>query len=371
MTAHGCPRFLKVICRPLKSLVYAMLFTVRYMVVAHRCLPLVSDRSFAGRAAQRVQSLTAADRGWRGADATAGLASGGVTAALVLAVMIAVAHAETQPGGRPQLYVGGVAGIADLLDPAHSQRFRAAGGGLYLHNTGWMRLDWKQQEQILRIFSGVPIAIELGFVNGAWGNAYQKAYLAHGIKPDFIAANAFANNHRPTLAEWAAYTTDLRQHGLPSSTLVLPTFEYQNFGPNRDALPSTRVSVSANLQALIAAAGGLVLDTPPSYALGREPAYREWVTDAIRWTKGRGLKTVVILSPHDAGAQWGEDTAQYVRYLDAQRAMPAAFVCENYAASAPSSYPNRVGADALPSSVVGVCDLMRDSILPSLAKAVP
>lgn len=295
---------------------------------------------------------------------------GSVIAALVFAATITAARAGASPGGGPQLYVGGVAGLTDLMDPAHSQRFRAAGGGLYLHNTGWMRLNWEQQEQILRIFSGASVAIELGFVNGAWGNAYQKAYLAHGIKPDFIAANAFSNNHRPTLAEWAAYTTDLRQHGLPSSTPILPTFEYQNFGPNRDALSSNRVSVSADFQALIAAAGGLVLDTPPSFALAREPAYREWVADAIRWTNGRGLKTVVILSPHDAGAHWGEDTAQYVRYVDGQHAMPAAFVCENYAGSAPASYPNRVGADALPSSVVGVCDLMRDSILPSLGKAV-
>ena len=58
------------------------------------------------------------------------------------------------------IFAGGVAGVADLTVSANSAGFRAAGGGLYLHNNGWGSLNVAQRKQVLEIFSNAPVAIE-------------------------------------------------------------------------------------------------------------------------------------------------------------------------------------------------------------------
>lgn len=224
------------------------------------------------------------------------------------------------PAGQPaapkvqrRVFAGGVAGVEDLLKPQHSERFRAAGGGLYLHNSGWGALNLDQRREVLRVFSGCPVAIELGFGKGdaaeAWAQGFKTVYAALGIKPAFIAANAFDSNNRPVLADWKAYTEKLRTTGgLTAETLVLPTFEYANFAPNIPTLAQTKVSQMPEFQDLIRYAGGIVLDVPCGYAFGREPNYLDWVVDAIQWTRRAGLRTVHIASPHVSAEQFDEDT---------------------------------------------------------------
>jgi hypothetical protein len=281
--------------------------------------------------------------------------------------------AAAGPTGRaaaqrgPTLYGGGVAGIADLLNPANSQTFRAEGGGLYLHHSGWAKLTPEQRKRVLEIFQRAPLAVELGFGSGSeWGLVYETYYLAYGVKPVFIASDAFGHNRQPTVEQWRTFSTELRGHGIPGTTLILPTFEYQNFGPNVTTLGKNKVSSVAVFQGIIRAAGGIVLDTPPQYAMDREAAYRDWVVDAIHWTAQQRLMTVVILSPHKSGMHWPEDTARYLRFLSEQRAIPAAFVCENYLDHAPVNYPNVVGSDHDPHTTLGDCELLKEQILPNV-----
>jgi hypothetical protein len=204
----------------------------------------------------------------------------------------------------------------------------------------------------LQIFQGQPIAIELGFGNGdAWGRMYSQLYGRYQLTPKFIAVNAFGKAGRPTLDEWRRYIVDVRQHGVPLSTPIMTVL-----APNRRPVDLPLVSASLYLQSFITEGGGIVLDTPPKFALDREPEYRQWVLDAIRWATQRRLRAVIILSPHSSRMRWTTDTDQFLRFLRDNGAAPSDFVCENYVDNAPSDYPNRIGSDAIPYSAIGNCD---------------
>ncbi len=255
------------------------------------------------------------------------------------------------------VFAGGVAGVQALADASHSTAFRAAGGGLYLHNNGWAALTPAQQRQVLDAFAGRPIGIELGFNPSAeaWAKRYQSGYAAMGIIPEFITANAFDKNNHPTPEQWTHYTQVLRkQGGVPESTLILPTFEYANFAPNIPKIVDTNVSRTPEFQALIRAAGGITLDSPPGYFFGREQNYRDWIVDAIVWTQKAGLRVVLIVSPHRSGERFAEDTAKMIAYLSDCNALPDTFVSENYEAKPASDYPNLVGPETLPYTALGV-----------------
>jgi hypothetical protein len=261
--------------------------------------------------------------------------------------------------GEFAVFAGGVAGVEALAAATNSSAFRAAGGGLYLHNSGWGSLTLAQRQRVLVVFSNAPVAIELGFGGAqssaeAWAGACQKYYLDLGIKPEFIAANAFAGNNHPTPEQWAAYMAALRAAGVPERTLILPTFEYQNFRPNLATLAQNTVSQRGEFQSIIRLAGGLVLDTPSGYFFSREPAYRDWVVDAIRWTRVQGLKTVVIASPHSSKNNFAAHSLQFLAYLRAHQAVPDIFAVENYTAKPPSDYLNLVGNEDQINTALGV-----------------
>jgi hypothetical protein len=263
--------------------------------------------------------------------------------------------------GEPKvsIYAGGVAGITDLADPNNSKSFRAGGGGLYLHNSGWTPLDRRQKERILDVFKRSPIAIEIGYgVNDrvkAWATLVKTSYVDLGINPVFICANAFAEGNEPSEAEWKDFVKGIRDTGIPKETLVLPTLEYQNFGKNQKTLLANRISVSTRFQAIIRHSGGLVLDAPPGYFLyEREPAYREWVVDAIQWTRKQKLKAVLIVSPHKSGKNYADHTQEMLTFLRQRSAMPSAIVSENYVEKPPKDYPNVVGSESRRSTTLGV-----------------
>ena len=262
------------------------------------------------------------------------------------------------------IFAGGVAGVEDLTVASNSTAFRAAGGGLYLHNNGWGELNLEQRKEVLEVFSNAPVAMELGFGGStssakAWATACQQNYLDAGIKPVFIAANAFAGDNHPTPEQWAAYMAALRAAGVPASTLILPTFEYQNFRPNIATLAQNCVSQRADFQAIIRRAGGIVLDTPSGYFFSRETAYQDWVVDAIHWTRAHGLKTVVIASPHSSKEAFAADTGRYLDYLRTQQAVPDIFAVENYTPNAPPGYPNVVGNESRPNTALGVARMLQ------------
>jgi len=261
--------------------------------------------------------------------------------------------------GEFAVFAGGVAGVEALTVATNSASFRAAGGGLYLHNNGWGSLNLAQRRLVLEVFSNSPVAMELGFGGSkssaeAWATACRKNYLDPGIKPAFIAANAFADDNHPTPEQWSDYMTALRAAGVPASTLILPTFEYQNFRPNLDTLAQNFVSQRADFQTIIRRAGGIVLDTPSGYFFSREPAYQNWVVDAIHWTRAQGLRTVVIASPHFSKNAFAADTRRFLEYLRAQQALPDIFAVENYTAEPPPDYPNVVGNENRPNTALGV-----------------
>lgn len=267
--------------------------------------------------------------------------------------------APPRAGGLAESYAGGVAGIQDLENPSNSANYRSAGGGLYLHGLAWNRLGDGERRQILSTFRGAPVGVELGWGvkahTKAWAKMFKQNYLDYGIQPDFIAVNAYSHSNRPTLDEWNNYVAAMRATGAPESTRILPTFEYQNFKGHIKTLSQNTVSLSPDFQAIIQAAGGLVLDTAPRYTMHREQAYRDWVTDAIQWTNSRGLASIVILSPWNSGKRWSEDTREYLGYLASHNAVPTALVCENYADQAPRNYPNPVGNENDPSTTLGNC----------------
>ncbi|XAM01487.1 hypothetical protein OT109_08830 [Phycisphaeraceae bacterium D3-23] len=255
----------------------------------------------------------------------------------------------------PAVFTGGVAGVADLADPDHSARYRAAGGGLYLHNNGWQALTDAQRQRVLDIFDDAPIAIELGFNPIAgWPGLYEREYLRYGIEPDLIAANAFDRNNLPTPEQWARYTRGMRAAGVGDDTRILPTFEYANFGENLATLTDNTLSRREDFQQIADAAGGIVLDTPPQFFFEREQAYRDWVLDAIRWCNAQGHHCVVIVSPHHAAERFPEFVDRFVSYLEEHEAEVDAWVSENYHADAPDDYANVVGDEDEPATTLGV-----------------
>ena len=139
-----------------------------------------------------------------------------------------------------------------------------------------------------------------------------------------------------------------------TNTLILPTFEFQNFRPNLDTLAQNTVSHRPDFQAIIRAAGGIVLDTPAGYFFSREPAYHVWVVDAIRWTRAQGLKTVVIVSPHSSKNNFAAHSLKFLGFLRAQQAVPDIFAVENYNPEPPADYPNVVGNENQPNTALGV-----------------
>ena len=255
-----------------------------------------------------------------------------------------------------EIYAGGVAGVEALAHPDSSAKFRKSGGGLYIHNNGWEALSRAQQKEVLANFQDLPVAIELGFNKdpGAWADRLRTGYLELGIKPAFIAANAFSSNRKPKPEQWIAYSQALRDAGLPATTLILPTFEYANFQGNLPTLASNKVSQRKDFQDIITAAGGLVLDSPPAFAFNREENYRSWVVDAIQWARKHGYQVVWITSPHISPRTFREDTERFLIYLQSRGASPTIIVSENYEPHAPPNYPSVVGHEDSPETTLGV-----------------
>ena len=268
----------------------------------------------------------------------------------------------------PRLFVGGVSGIDALATPGNSDQYRADGGGIYLHTSGWAPLSAAVKDEIQATFAGQDYAVEIGFSAtdpSSWVSRYLIDYHNRGIRPAFITCNAFSSGDVPTPTQWSNFVTAFRNAGIDNRTRILPTFEYQNFSQNISTLSSNKVSLRADFQQIITTSAGIVLDTPSSYFFEREPAYRVWVVDAIQWTRSQGFSAVVIISPHNASTQYDEKTALYVDYLKTHDALPNMFAVENYSTEDPATYPNIVGSEDVAHQQLGCARRLQTTWLPA------
>ncbi len=258
---------------------------------------------------------------------------------------------------RGKVYAGGVSGFRDMLDAKGSDDFRKHGGGLFLHNSAWGKIDVQERRRVLDIFSGQPVAIEIGYDKSGktdWAHWLKGAYIDLGIRPHFVTVNIFANKNVPTVEEWRAIHDKLKAK-VPDGTLVVPTFECANFGVHRDRLVRDRLSVSRPFQEIVEIAGGLTIDAPPRVLLNREQAYRDWVVDALRFARRKQLMSALIVSPNQSASRFPSDALRAVNGLKSAKAAPDILIVENYVEAA-SNYPNRVGNDRNPVTTLGLAN---------------
>jgi hypothetical protein len=245
-----------------------------------------------------------------------------------------------------RVFAGGVSGIDSLATDANSDSYRALCGGLYLHHSGWAPLPTATKDQIIKLFDGRPVMVEIGY-NSAnpnqWLTGFLRTYYDLGLRPEFVTANAFDKGKIPDPVAWKDWIESFRTAGVAAETKILPTFEYQNFRENIDTLPQNTVSLRTDFQDIITASGGITLDTPSGYVFGREENYRKWVIDAIKWTQSKGYKVVIIFSPHDTKTKYADETLRYLTYLKDNGALPDAYAVENYSTESPTTYVNIVG----------------------------
>lgn len=281
------------------------------------------------------------------------------TLLLVLALAGHSVSADDSPKAirRASVYAGGVLGFRDMLRPDASADFRRRGGGLFLHNTAWGNLAEQERRELLGIYAGKAIAIEIGYDKSGktdWPHWLKGAYIDLGITPHFVTVNIFADQHVPSVVEWRT-THERLKASVPKNTLVVPTFEFANFGAHSNRLAKEKISLSEPFQQIIQIAGGLTIDAPPRVLLTREQAYRDWVVDAIQYARRKRLRSILIMSPDSSAEDFPHHTTQAISRLTSVNAMPDVVVVENYV-DGPPTYPNRVGNDANPVTTLGLAN---------------
>lgn len=276
-------------------------------------------------------------------------------------------------GQTTNIYTGGVNGFSAMIDPSNSITYRHKHGGLYLHNNGWSELSHEQRLNLLTTFTNSPITIEVGFPKPGefgfspdltkyhwWCDNFRDLYVKYGIVPNIVAVNIedTINNpglSRPTYDQFKRHHDDLKS--MSPRSLVLPII-----GPMNVEMPIVTEPVSCNMryQSIINLAGGVVIDCPPKVFIYRETHYKQWVMDAIQYVNSKGLKTVLIISPHDSSTQFKNHTVQMLRYLEAHRALPAVYVVENYIYG--KGYYNKVGKESQSNSILGVAKFIQGKL---------
>lgn len=282
---------------------------------------------------------------------------------LVLGIILIWATIEI--GAVETIFVGGTAGIENLANPENSDEYRSAGGGVYLHHSGWAPLEAEIKTQIQDVFAGHDYTLELGHLTEdytTWQNAYVKFYKNRGIRPAYITCNAFSKDRIPSVTDWEQTIAAYRGAGVPETTKIFATFEYQNFASRIPTLASNKVSIRDDFQQIIALSGGIVIDAPSMVFFRREQNYRDWIVDAIQWTRANGYTTAIIYSPHAAGEQYDEYTLDYIDYLLERDALPDLSFVENYAASTVDfdTYPNPVGNEDTPHHQLGMARILQE-----------
>ena len=268
---------------------------------------------------------------------------------LILLILLLIALVSTAHG-QSKVYVGGTNGITSLLDSENSDTYRKNGGGLFIHNSGWSTLDEQQRVDLLQIFKDGPIAIELGYNKSnptAWVVKLRDTYIKHGVKPHFIICDVFANNNIPTQLEWKDLHTQMQE--ISPKSLILPTFEYANFGKNRATLAKHLVSRDKRFKQIIKQSKGMAIDVPPNVYLTSTDSYRAWIIDAIKYANKANYLSVLIISPHDSRDDFKKHTDLLFKDLRKHNVNAKVVVVENY-----TNHGNKIGNEDNVNSVLGV-----------------
>jgi hypothetical protein len=265
----------------------------------------------------------------------------------------------------PRILAGGVSGSEALAIPENSDKYRANGGGLYIHAMGWSPLEEAQRVATLANFAGNDVAVEIGFTT-AYCTWYRDKVQKRGVRAKFITMNAFSKARVPTVSEWTDMIAYCRKKGVDPRTKILATFEYANFSTHEETLAQNKVSQRSDFQQIIAASGGLLIDVPPRIFDTYVDAYRAWVLDAIQWTRAHGHMAVVLMSPNSSGTAYPDYVEAFVAELHDAGALPNVFAVANYSSAEPPEYLNPVGSEDLPLTQLGQAYALQTQYLPAL-----
>lgn len=260
----------------------------------------------------------------------------------------------------PPVVLGGTSTMRDMLTPANTDAFRAAGGGLYMHQNGWVETlmegsapnntaSQNNRKAVWNQFkTSGPGHSELSFGDLAeWTNTYRAYYTNNGVVSDTISVNGLSmidEDFGATVATSKQYIDAFKgKNGTQNVNIIL--------SPNRTITQANVPFANAqwdNQRELARHGGGWTSDAPPVYFLyERNQTYRNWVIDQTKWTNANGLKSVNIISPRTSGANFFNHTVEYVRKFVEAEAIPQQWVVENYShiGEPPAGYVNRIGSE--------------------------
>lgn len=291
--------------------------------------------------------------------------------ALAISILATVAEAQTA-----RIYAGGVSGCGDLAVSGNSTDYRAAGGGVFIHSVGWQNhTTTREKNRIQNLWDNREWGIEMGFTEDNYTsrqNAYDRRYLSRGIEADYITINAYSSGRVLDPNQWEREREAYYDLGVPRSTAIYATFEYQNHPNFWTNLQNNLVSDRADFQRVIRESGGMVLDTPPAVYFRRLASsntrirrYRDWIVDAVQWAKSEGHTVGIIVSPNSSGTGYEEDTERFIDDLRDMNALPDFFISENYSTEDPSTYANEVGNEDTPHHQLGCARLIQTEFFPA------
>ena len=284
-------------------------------------------------------------------------------AALGLSV---AAFASSSLAASPPVVLGGTATMTDMLIAANTDAFRAAGGGLYAHQSGWVpnlvypgdaansTRSQDNRKAIVNLFKPNTVGqVEFSYGTPAdWTNAYRAYYVFNGLTADTASINFLSgrddgntsSNYPANNAAAFTYIDALKGEGISKVNIIL--------SPNNNATDATNFKFDNarwdDARARATYGGGWTSDAPPGYFFNeRDQNYRDWVIAQTKWTNANGLKSVNIISPRTSGSQFFNQSVQYVRYFEARDAIPKQWVVENYSyvGEPPANYVNRIGSE--------------------------
>lgn len=283
----------------------------------------------------------------------------------ILLLLAALVPSTPARAGSPPVLLGGTSNMTDMLTAANTDAFRAAGGGLYAHQNGWVvnlqvageapnsTNSQNQRKAIVDLFRPNNVGhVEFAYGTPSdWTNAYNAYYKANGLTADNASINFISgqddrpnsSNYPASNAAAFAYMDAMRGVGIPTVSIIL--------SPNYNATDATDFKFDnarwndAKTRAIYG--GGWTSDAPPDYFFKRDQNYRDWVIAQTKWTNANGLKSTNIISPHGSGTNFFADSVKYVRYFEDQNAIPKQWVVENYAyvGEPPAGYVNRIGSE--------------------------
>lgn len=280
---------------------------------------------------------------------------------IVLLLFILGLSSSISQASQPKIYSGGFIGMKSLAIPENSGKYRQLGGNLYIHNSGWSTLNSEQKKKIAALFKDRSTGIEIGYGSGksfgGWPALVQREYVDAGIQAEFFLVNCFTGqNQFPKATQWHDFIQAIHSK-TRQTTPVVPILGYPNFNrgkKNDEALLTHMVSNFTPFQQLIRESRAIALDAPGNYFFGRNQIYKNWITDAISWSRSRGFTVYLILSPHLSGAGYLKNSEQFLNYLESRDLLPDVIVSENFLNPPPAVNPNAVGSEKQPSSTLGV-----------------